>query len=251
MELSDKSKNVQSMFDKISRRYDFLNRLLSFQQDVRWRNTLIQNLPMKGDFANDSQGLKLIDVACGTGDVMLTAARKRPEYQEIRGYDISGGMISAGQTRADIKPFLRTEGKGVSARIEFFQASAESIPADSGSAHAVSIAFGLRNVDNRALALREFFRILKPNGKVFVLEFFKSNNSLFARIFDFYFKFVLPRIGGIFSDKAAYEYLPKSVSTMPEGSEFQRQLEETGFTNVKEVCWLAGATRLFIATKPK
>jgi demethylmenaquinone methyltransferase / 2-methoxy-6-polyprenyl-1,4-benzoquinol methylase len=255
MELSEKSKNVQNMFDRISARYDFLNRLLSFQQDVRWRKALIGKLPKFERFTQNSasvsarENLTLIDVACGTGDVMLCAAQHRADYTIIKGFDISEGMIRNGMKRAAMQPFLGPE--TLHTNISFSQASAESLPVESNSAHALSISFGLRNVDNRAQALAEFYRVLKPNGQVFILEFFKSKNSLFAKIFDFYFKHILPQIGGLFSDRAAYQYLPNSVSTMPEGPEFKQHLTTAGFTNVTEICWLAGATRLFIATKPK
>jgi demethylmenaquinone methyltransferase / 2-methoxy-6-polyprenyl-1,4-benzoquinol methylase len=245
MELSEKSKKIQEMFDKISIKYDFLNRILSFSQDVKWRKVLVKNLPVAEDFKN-SQALTLVDVACGTGDVMFATAKNRPDYKIINGFDISAGMISAGMIRKELKPYLKEN----SGSISFAQASAENLPLANNSAQAVSISFGLRNVDNRNAALKEFFRILTPSGKVLILEFFKSNSTLFSKIFDFYFKKILPKIGGFFSDKSAYAYLPQSVSSMPSASIFKKQLEETGFTHVKEICWLAGTTRLFIATKP-
>jgi demethylmenaquinone methyltransferase / 2-methoxy-6-polyprenyl-1,4-benzoquinol methylase len=92
--------------------------------------------------------------------------------------------------------------------------------------------------------------VLKPQGRLYVLEFFKSDRSLMAAAFDFYFKNVLPRIGGLFSDRSAYEYLPRSVSSMPSGPEFKTMLESSGFRVVEEVKWLFGATRLFVAEKP-
>jgi demethylmenaquinone methyltransferase / 2-methoxy-6-polyprenyl-1,4-benzoquinol methylase len=243
MELSEKSKTVQQMFDKISGTYDFLNKLLSFRQDVAWRKSLVRNLPTSSHFASENLNSKLtlVDVACGTGDVLFAAQKHRSDYSLFKGFDISEGMLTCGRKRSQL----------ISAKMSFQQANAEKLPLENSSAHAVSISFGLRNVDNRMAALSEFYRVLKPGGKLLVLEFFQSKNTLFAKIFEFYFKQVLPKIGGLFSDKTAYAYLPQSVSTMPSSSEFIRQLENVGFNEVKETLWLSGATRLFIANKTK
>ena len=241
MRLSDKSKNVQVMFDKIADRYDLLNRLLSARQDVRWRKALAQKLPAQAD----RQGI-LYDVACGTGDVMLTVAKLRADYAQIRGFDISFEMLRKGESRPDLGKWIRK----ANARCSFTQASAEALPAESASAHAVSIAFGLRNVDNREQALSEMFRVLKPGGRVLILEFFQPHSTLFAKAFDFYFKSVLPRVGGLISDRDAYQYLPASVGSMPSAEAFAQMLREIGFINVTQLMWLSGATRLFVADKP-
>lgn len=153
MRLSEKSQRVQTMFDKIAHRYDLLNRLLSARQDVRWRKALAKSLPLQ----TDRQGI-LYDVACGTGDVMLTVAKQRADYAQLRGFDISFEMLRKGESRPDLGKWVRKS----NLRCAFTQASAEALPADTASAHAVSIAFGLRNVDNREQALREMFRVLKP-----------------------------------------------------------------------------------------
>lgn len=232
--LSEKSKQVQEMFDRIAPRYDLLNRMLSARQDVRWRNVLVAQLPQ----VPAGCGV-LYDVACGTGDVMFQVERKRPDYTVFKGFDISARMLECACQRAEAKQ----------KNFQFVQASAEKIPAESESANAVSISFGLRNVDVRSNALAEFYRVLKPGGRLLVLEFFEAESTFFAKIFDFYFKNVLPRIGGLFSDRAAYEYLPRSVATMPSAAEFNKMLLTAGFAEVTETRWLAGATRLFVAQK--
>jgi demethylmenaquinone methyltransferase/2-methoxy-6-polyprenyl-1,4-benzoquinol methylase len=241
LRLSEKSERVQVMFDRIAERYDLLNRLLSARQDVRWRKALVAKLPIQ----TDRQGI-LFDIACGTGDVMLEVARRRQDYAELRGYDISFEMLKRGEGRPDIGKWVRKR----NLRCSFTQASAEAIPADANSAHAVTIAFGLRNVDNREQALKDMFRVLKPGGRLLVLEFFQPHSTIFAKAFDFYFKNVLPKVGGLLSDRDAYQYLPASVGSMPSAEAFAQTLQDIGFINVSQQMWLSGATRLFVADKP-
>lgn len=241
MQLSDKSQHIQQMFDRISGRYDFLNRLLSFRQDVRWRRRLVKMLPRPEHFLHEPS-LCLFDVACGTGDVIFSVAKKRKEYQNLVGFDISQGML----TQAELKQKAEAAS---SQKIQFVLSSAESLTADSESAHAVTIAFGLRNVENRMQALHEFHRVLKKGGSLFVLEFFPTSKTVFTSFFDFYFKRVLPCVASLFSDKEAYSYLPNSVGTMPTGDEFQNMLLLAGFSRIEQVCWMGGAVRLFTCLK--
>ncbi len=253
--LSDKSRQVQVMFDRIAPRYDLLNRLLSMRQDVRWRKALIRALPAAEAFREMDGGkvgpLALADVACGTGDVMITCAKYRQDYGHILGYDISLGMIEHGRQRAECRAVAEQRSRRDSSfRFDFAPASAEQLPLPDASVHALSIAFGLRNVDRRETALREFYRVCKPGGKVLILEFFEADSGLMAKTFDVYFKKILPVIGGLLSDRSAYEYLPKSVASMPSASDFRDMLLSAGFGKVQEKKWLAGATRLFIAEKP-
>jgi demethylmenaquinone methyltransferase/2-methoxy-6-polyprenyl-1,4-benzoquinol methylase len=232
LELSPKSQQIQKMFDTISPKYDFLNRLLSFRQDVRWRNYLVKSLPK----VPDKNGV-LYDVACGTGDVVTACLKKRMDYRTFIGFDISQGMLNHAIERDKLN------------QIRFVQASAESLPTPEESAHCVTIAFGLRNVDNREKALKEFHRVLKKDGCLIVLEFFPSQNSFFKRIFQFYFKTILPFVGGLFSDKKAYNYLPNSVETMPSALEFKSLLEKSNFYQVESRGWLSGSTMIFKCMK--
>ncbi len=242
--LSDKSRQVQTMFDAIAPRYDLLNRLLSARQDVRWRRALVRSLPT----AVAADGV-LFDVACGTGDVCLNVARDRRDYQRISGLDISQGMIDVARSREPLNRIRTRRQLSGAFDLGFTLASAEELPLASNSGNALTIAFGLRNVDNRQRALCEFSRVLKPGGRVLILEFFEAESSFFSKIFQVYFKFILPFIGGLFSSREAYEYLPQSVSTMPNADEFKNMLEMAGFEHVTEQRWLGGATRLFTADK--
>nr|BFD32686.1 bifunctional demethylmenaquinone methyltransferase/2-methoxy-6-polyprenyl-1,4-benzoquinol methylase UbiE [Pigmentibacter ruber] len=232
--LSEKSVKIQKMFDKISNKYDFLNRLLSAGQDTKWRNKMICSFP------KCHSGI-LYDVACGTGDVVFQAIDKRKDFKTFYGFDISAGMLEQAK--------IRSRKNNINSHINFIQASAESLPVENNSADCLTISFGFRNVDNREIALNEFNRVLKTSGTLFILEFFPADNNLFAKLFDFYFKKILPKIGGIFSDRSAYEYLPNSVSTMPSAENFRKMLTDAGFESIEQTKWLGGATRLFKATK--
>ena len=234
LNLSPKSRQIQDMFNKISAKYNFLNSILSFGQDKRWRRALIQSLPK----IQNKEGV-LYDVACGTGDVVLAARKNRSDYHSFSGFDISSGMLEQAKSRT---PHLE---------VKYILASAEHLPVKSETADAVTIAFGLRNVDNREQALSEFNRVLKKGGSLFILEFFPAKNTLFRSVFNFYFKKILPIIGGILSDKSAYSYLPHSVKTMPLSDEFEILLKENGFEKIKHRGWLSGSTMLFQCIKSK
>lgn len=234
-DISDKSKQIQLMFDKISPSYDFLNRLLSFGQDNRWRERALSLMPE----VSTLDGVHY-DVACGTGDVLIGASRSRKDYNQFFGFDLSQGMLNVAHKRC-----LK---KGIAAK--FTHATAELLPAAEKSANCVTIAFGFRNIDNRAKALAECYRVLKPRGSLIILDFFEGENTLFSKFFRFYFKVLLPRIGGLFADKKAYDYLPQSVSAMPSQEGMKKMLVDAGFCcYVEQYSWLSGAVRLFVAKK--
>jgi len=220
---------VAAMFDRISARYDFLNRLLSARQDVRWRNLLISMIPTK-------KGGRYLDVATGTGDVLLAALKSHPEYSTFIGSDISKGMLGF----ADKKAVMA----GISDRVEWRVMSAESISEKTESVDCASISFGLRNVVNKERALSEFARVLKPGGVFLILEFFTPTTGLMSKAFQFYFHQILPKIGSLFSEKEAYSYLPKSVASFYSPSELRDSLRNKGFVIEKEINFLFGACRL-------
>jgi demethylmenaquinone methyltransferase/2-methoxy-6-polyprenyl-1,4-benzoquinol methylase len=220
---------IAAMFDRISGRYDFLNRLLSARQDVRWRRKLVSLVPKcpNGQY---------LDMATGTGDVLLAVASARPEYASYVGGDISKGMLSfaAKKVPTDL----------VDKNIRWEVMSAESILLPDASQDCASISFGLRNVVNKEKALSEFARVLKPGGVFLILEFFTPTKGFMSKAFQFYFHHILPKIGKLFSEQEAYTYLPKSVASFYSPMELRDSLQAKGFIVDKEINYLFGACRL-------
>ena len=220
---------IAAMFDRISGRYDFLNRLLSARQDVRWRRKLVSMIPQR-------PGGHYLDMATGTGDVLLAVAKARPEYASYVGGDISKGMLSFAAKK--VPDDVTTK------KIRWEVMSAESIALPTASQDCASISFGLRNVVNKEKALCEFARILKPGGVFLILEFFTPTKGVMSKAFQFYFHNILPKIGKLFSEQEAYTYLPKSVASFYSPVELRDSLNAKGFVVEKEINYLFGACRL-------
>ena len=226
---------IANMFDKIASKYDFLNGLLSLNQDKTWRRALIENIP-------NQQGGALLDVATGTGDVALQAMQHHPEYKEFTGVDISNGMLELAREKQS--RFGKKE------RITFSKMTAEDLKFPDNTFDCLTISFGLRNVVNKQNALKEFNRVLKKGGgKLLILEFFEPENSLLSRGFRFYFRKILPRIGGLFADRSAYTYLPESVRSFYSTAELTQMIENVGFQSVRTKPFMFGSCCLIIAEK--
>ena len=227
---------VKDMFDKIAPRYDFLNRLLSLRQDTMWRRQMV-------DAAELSEDSQILDVACGTCDVALEVASrpKDPARTRIMGVDFSHGMLTLG--KATLK-------KCGNKNINLVNGNALGLPLPSNWADAVFIAFGIRNIMDRRGALTEFFRVLKPGGRVVILELTTPEKGLLRKIYLGYFQKILPRIGAFFSkDASAYTYLPESVLKFPPSREFSRLIKSTGFDNIRFKPMTFGIVTLFVGTK--
>jgi demethylmenaquinone methyltransferase/2-methoxy-6-polyprenyl-1,4-benzoquinol methylase len=210
-------KNVWVMFNRIAHRYDLLNRLLSFRQDVVWRNKLVKFLPPGND-------LFVLDVATGTGDVLISLFKHSNKIKQAIGIDMAEKMLDIG--REKLKS-LKLDKK-----ISMQKGDATDIRLDE-SFDVATISFGIRNVNNLNLAIQNLHRILKPGGRVLVLEFSLPHNHLLKRLYLFYFRKVLPRIGALISgDCYAYNYLNQSVESFPFGEDFCTILTENGFRNV-------------------
>lgn len=211
-----KKEQVADMFNQIAGRYDFLNRFLSGGIDIYWRKKAIAELKA----INPKY---LLDVATGTADVALMSM-KYLTPEKIIGIDISTGMLDLGREKI-AKAMLND-------RIELLEGDSETIKSPDNSFDAVTVAFGVRNFEHLRIGLKEMHRVLKPGGKLVVLEFSRPKQTGFKGIYAWYMKLIAPGIGKLVSkNKAAYQYLNESVQAFPEGEDFLNILQETGYTN--------------------
>lgn len=200
-----KKKQVEKMFDTIAFRYDFLNRFLSAGIDVSWRKKAIKQL-------QSLHPENILDVATGTGDFAITCY-KILKPKKITGIDISEGMLDIG--RKKIKNLA------LGNKIQLLNGDSEAIFFDDNTFDAVTVAFGVRNFENLEKGLSEIYRVLKPGGRLVALEFSKPSLPVVKNIYNFYMKFVTPKIGKLISkNKDAYQYLNNSVQQFPEKKTF-------------------------------
>ncbi len=215
--LSDKGEKIQQMFGAIAPRYDFLNRLLSLGIDRRWRKKAVRLLKYR-------EGSRILDVATGTGDVALEIARSTPASVRITGADFCKEMVELGEEKVAASPYA--------GRIDLKVAPCEDLPFANDTFDSITIAFGIRNVVDRKLGLAEMWRVLRPGGRMIILEFSTPKSRLFRQIYYFYFRRLLPVVGGLFSRYNAYKYLPDSVLEFPSHEEFSKMISEAGFRNI-------------------
>ena len=212
-------KDAWVMFDRIAHRYDLLNRLLSFRQDVVWRNKLAGYLPNR-------KKQSVLDVATGTGDVLISLINKSDKIDRAVGIDMSERMLDMGRSkmaRLNLNKIVTLKA-GNATDLQFEDAIFD----------VATISFGIRNVNNLELAVQNLYRILKQNGRVLILEFSLPGNFILKSMYLFYFRHILPRIGALISgDAYAYNYLNQSVETFPYGEDLCNILRESGFKNVK------------------
>ncbi|QEC68731.1 bifunctional demethylmenaquinone methyltransferase/2-methoxy-6-polyprenyl-1,4-benzoquinol methylase UbiE [Panacibacter ginsenosidivorans] len=213
----DKKQQVAGMFDNIAKRYDFLNRLLSGGIDISWRKKAIAQL-------KELRPKTVLDVATGTADVaLMTWKALKPE--KIIGIDISDGMLALGRKKI--------EKQGLQNVIELFNGDSETIKYPDNSFDAVTVAFGVRNFQNLEQGLREMLRVLKPGGKLVILEFSKPKQTGFKGLYNFYMKSIAPTAGSMFANnKDAYQYLNDSVQAFPEREQFTEVMKQTGYKNI-------------------
>jgi demethylmenaquinone methyltransferase / 2-methoxy-6-polyprenyl-1,4-benzoquinol methylase len=209
-----KKQQVASMFDAIAHKYDFLNRFLSVGIDKGWRKKAINQL------ATLSPQI-VLDVATGTADVALLT-HKLLQPKKIIGIDISQGMLELGRKKIAQQNLQNS--------IEIFLGDSEDIKYNNDYFDAVTVAYGVRNFENLETGLQEILRVLKPNGKLVILEFSKPNKPFFKGIYNFYMNKIMPQFGNLFSgNKEAYTYLNKSVQAFPEGQNFIDILDKLGY----------------------
>jgi demethylmenaquinone methyltransferase/2-methoxy-6-polyprenyl-1,4-benzoquinol methylase len=215
---SSKKEQVATMFNNISKTYDFLNHFLSLGIDIIWRKIAIKELL-------NNKPDTILDVATGTGDFAFEALDiLKPK--KIIGVDISEGMLAV----ADKKILERNKSEVFEVRL----GDSEKLLFDDNSFDAVTVAYGVRNFENLEKGIADMLRVLKPNGKAVILEFSKPKAFPIKQLYNFYFKYITPTIGKVFSkDNSAYAYLPESVAAFPDGSNFTALMDKVGYKNTK------------------
>ncbi|WP_462251573.1 bifunctional demethylmenaquinone methyltransferase/2-methoxy-6-polyprenyl-1,4-benzoquinol methylase UbiE [Ekhidna sp.] len=228
-----KKKQVAEMFDSISGKYDFLNHFLSLGIDIRWRKKAIKML-------SDLQPKQILDIATGTGDFAIESLKLNPE--KVIGVDISEGMLNVGREKM--------KKKGYADIIDMQSGDSENLHFDDNKFDAVIVAFGVRNFENLEKGLSEMNRVLRPGGRAIILEFSKPTVFPFKQLYNFYFRWILPKIGKVVSkDNAAYTYLPESVNEFPYGNDFLQILEKTGYKNTKCKPLTLGISSIYVGEK--
>lgn len=230
---ASKKEQVAKMFDNIAGKYDFLNHFLSAGIDKRWRKKAINTLAK-------SEPKQILDVATGTGDFAFEAMKLNPD--KLIGIDISNGMLEVGREKINAR---KMEGQ-----MTFLQADSEALPFDDNAFDAVTVSFGVRNFQNLEKGLKEINRVLRPGGKVVILEFSKPQNFPLKQLYFFYFKAILPVVGKFVSkDNAAYSYLPESVMAFPEGKAFEAILNGCGFNQIIDKPVTGGIASIYTGVK--
>jgi len=225
---------VQRMFAGIAPRYDLLNHLLSFNIDRSWRKALLEQ------FAGrlEHPGAKILDLCCGTGDVLLDLQKN--SRASVLGADFCHPMLLKASRKAKTKGF----------EAQLFEADALKLPIADNSLDGISIAFGFRNLTNYAAGLSELYRVLKPGGLLAILEFSHPTAPLTRAAYGFYSRAVLPLVGGIVSgSREAYAYLPESIEAFPSAEDLKRMLYGAGYASARYVLLSKGISALHTAEK--
>jgi demethylmenaquinone methyltransferase/2-methoxy-6-polyprenyl-1,4-benzoquinol methylase len=217
-----KAAAVETMFDRIAPRYDLVNRLLTFRLDVRWRRRTVAGLGL-------ARGSTVLDLACGTGD--LCNDLRRAGLQPL-GIDFSAGMLAAARTPA---PLTR--------------ADALRLPIADGAIDGVTCGFALRNFADLGAFFDEIARVVRPGGRIGLLDVAEPNSRILRMGHQFYFGKIVPRIGALLSDRAAYRYLPKSVEYLPDPPVMMERLHEAGFGDATRQLLSGGITQMILGTR--
>jgi demethylmenaquinone methyltransferase/2-methoxy-6-polyprenyl-1,4-benzoquinol methylase len=222
---------VRAMFARVARRYDVANHLLSFNIDRLWRARTVRRVrPIL-----DRPGARVLDICCGTGDLTLALARQC--RAPVFGSDFCHPMLAAAR------------GKGAGAGL--FEADALRLPLRDASLDLITVAFGFRNLANYGAGLAEMRRVLRPNGMAAILEFSQPPNPVFAAIYNFYSRYILPLIGGALSgSRDAYRYLPESVRKFPSPEELAEAMRRAGFAEVRYERFTGGIVALHLGVTP-
>jgi demethylmenaquinone methyltransferase/2-methoxy-6-polyprenyl-1,4-benzoquinol methylase len=235
------SRRVREMFSGIAPRYDLLNHLLSGRLDNVWRRRVARRFAPTLARADS----RVLDLCCGTGDLAFALARDGAA--QITGADFSHEMLALARSKS------AALGKGAAAAIgaiEFVEADALRLPFADSTFDLVTTAFGFRNLANYDEGLKEIRRVLRPGGEIGILEFSEPRGKLFGALYRFYFRRILPTLGGMISgNSAAYSYLPRSVGRFPSPEELAAQMAAAGFGDVRFVRWTGGIVALHTARR--
>ncbi|MFP6676344.1 MAG: bifunctional demethylmenaquinone methyltransferase/2-methoxy-6-polyprenyl-1,4-benzoquinol methylase UbiE [Pirellulaceae bacterium] len=235
--LIDKSnQRVRQMFGEIAAKYDRMNHLLSMNVDRLWRRKTVR-------MVRPLTNAPILDVCTGTGDLAIALYKEKKGKATVVGADFCREMLEIGERKRIRRGFLEN--------FNFVEADAQALPFESGSFQLVTVAFGLRNVADTDLGLREMTRVCAPDGKVAVLEFSMPTRQPFRGFYRWYFKNILPRIGQLFARNAsdAYAYLPDTVEDFPCGQALVSRMEAAGLTSVEFHPLTMGIATLYIGRK--
>lgn len=223
------------MFNQISSRYDFLNRILSLGLDVGWRQKLVRLLPQR-------EGLRIVDLATGTADVAITLAQDAPQVIRVDGIDMAQQMLAIGR--------VKVAEKQLNDKVILTHADAQELPFDDGSFDVATISFGIRNVPVLTKGLMEMYRVINNQGKILILEFSMPANPIIRLGHVVYLRFIVPILGYLFSGNyKAYKYLNQTIEQFPYGERFCHILNQVGFTDVKMHPLLFGTATIYEASK--
>ncbi len=229
-----KKENIKRLFDNIAPDYDKLNHILSLNIDKGWRKKAVREI------VDSDSPLKVLDVACGTGDFTIEIARKAATGSSVTGIDLSEGMMAVGRDKI--------KAAGVDAALEY--GDCEALKYADDTFDRISVGFGVRNFEHLTIGLREMCRVLKPAGKLVILELSVPSNPIIRWCYKLYFLNILPAIGGMVSgNRGAYEYLPASVLHFPAPDKFIPMLREAGFAEVKHKAFTFGVCRMYVGIK--
>lgn len=232
--LNKDKETVAPMFDSIAWRYDFLNHLLSFGIDNSWRKKAIEKI------SKSVENPAILDVATGTGDLAIAASELNP--QSITGIDISEKMLELAERKVKSKKLSRL--------IRFVKCDSQNISFADGTFDVSMVAFGVRNFSDPLKGLSEMTRVIRPGGLLLVLEFSKPEGFPFKNIYNFYFRNLLPSIGGLFSkDRKAYRYLHESVMKFADNEEFMKLMEKSGLSDIRQERLTRGIATIYTGIK--
>jgi demethylmenaquinone methyltransferase/2-methoxy-6-polyprenyl-1,4-benzoquinol methylase len=227
-----KKEGIRTLFDSIAKGYDRFNHLSSLNADKGWRRKAVRAI------VDTREPLAVLDVATGTADLAIAVAKKAAEGSQVIGIDLSEGMLEVGRKKAEGLPVTLQQG------------DAEALSYADGTFDRVSVAFGVRNFENLSLGLREMCRVLKPGGRLVILELSYPDNRFLLWCYKIYAFKILPAIGTrLTGNRGAYTYLPDSILKFPKPPVFLPMLREAGFTSAKARSLTFGICRMYVAEK--